>query len=93
MRGLGLKVPIRLNQGRAAKRETPGVASTRESRRSSAPSTALTEFEIRQASEGLGAQLKAMFDGVACEPLPDEIVHLVDALEGRARRPSRKPNH
>ena len=69
------------------------MASTCENRRSTAPSTPLTESEIRQATEGLGAQLKAMFDGVASEPLPDEIVHLVDALEGRDRRPSRRPNH
>ncbi|HWE46318.1 MAG TPA: hypothetical protein VG407_09855 [Caulobacteraceae bacterium] len=51
---------------------------------SAGASSPLTATEIRRASEGLGAQLKVMFANVASEPLPHEIVDLVDALEGRA---------
>jgi hypothetical protein len=41
-------------------------------------------------AEALGDQLKAMFDGVAAQPLPAEIIDLVDQLEGaKARRRSR----
>ncbi len=33
--------------------------------------------------ESLGDQLKAMFDHVAAQPLPADILALVDCLEGR----------
>ena len=68
------------------------MASTRERRVRPWPSSPLTGPEIRKATEGLGAQLKAMFDGIAAEPLPHEITELVDALDGRARR-ARKRTH
>ena len=69
------------------------MSSTRERRVAPAPSAPLTAPEIRKATEGLGAQLKAMFDHVASEPLPDEITELVDTLEGYARRRVRKRTH
>ncbi|HEY3813635.1 MAG TPA: hypothetical protein VGL66_10440 [Caulobacteraceae bacterium] len=62
------------------------MARTREHRRGLAPSTPLTEPEIRRATEGLGAELKAMFNNIAAEPLPHEIVDLVAALDGRTQR-------
>jgi Anti-sigma factor NepR len=65
------------------------VANTRERRARSAP-WSLTAPQIRAAAEVLGDQLKAMFDGVASEPLPHEIVDLVDALEGRVGRGRRR---
>ena len=69
------------------------MGNARESGRKAAPSTPLTDIEVRKAAEGLGAELKAMFDNVAAEPLPHEIVDLVDALEGRAKRRARKRTH
>ena len=62
------------------------MANPRERRAKPTPSSRLTAPEIRRATEGLGAQLKSMFDGIAAEPLPHEIVDLVDALEGNAGR-------
>jgi hypothetical protein len=61
------------------------VANAREGRRSKAPVAPLTDTTVREAAQGLGEQLKAMFDGVASEPLPDEIIDLVDDLEGRRK--------
>jgi hypothetical protein len=64
----------------------------RERRVGPAPSTALTAPEIRKAADGLGARLKAMFDRVASEPMPHEIIDLVDKLDGQVR-PARKRTH
>jgi hypothetical protein len=47
---------------------------------------AVIEPKVRSAAQGLGDQLKAMFDHIASEPLPNDLMELVDELDG-VRRP------
>ena len=45
------------------------------------------------AGEALGEELKAMFDSLASEPLPKEILDLVDELDGKTKRRRRDGSH
>jgi hypothetical protein len=57
--------------GRPRKRATKAVASLREA--------------AEKADQYIAEQLKAMYDSVAVEPVPDRLLELLDRLDSQAK--------
>jgi hypothetical protein len=52
----------------------------------SEPESAASQPESSHLRAAIGRELKALFDGVAAEPVPDRIRRLLDELERNSRR-------
>ena len=51
-------------------------------------SSALARAEAEKADQYIGNQLKAMYDAVAVEPVPDRLLQLLDRLDDVEQEPS-----
>jgi Anti-sigma factor NepR len=51
-------------------------------------SSALARAEAEKIDQYIGNQLKAMYDGVAVEPIPDRLMQLLDRLDDMDQEPS-----
>ncbi len=50
--------------------------------------SALARAEAEKVDQYIGNQLKAMYDGVAMEPVPDRLMQLLDRLGDAEQEPS-----
>ena len=51
-------------------------------------SSALARAAAEKADQYIGVQLKAMYDAVTVEPVPDRLLQLLDRLDDVEREPS-----
>jgi hypothetical protein len=60
--------------------KTPGRARKR-TRKAMSPRTRLLHAEAETADQYIADQLKAMYDAVVVEPVPDRLLQLLDRLD------------
>jgi hypothetical protein len=67
--------------------KTPRKPRKRAAKKASS-SSALARAEAEKVDQYIGKQLKAMYDGVAIEPVPDRLMQLLDRLGDVEQEPS-----
>ncbi len=58
----------------------------KKTRKSGSRRATLLSAEVAKADQYIAEQLKAMYDAVTVEPVPDRLLHLLDRLDNDAEK-------